>query len=198
VRKQLKKLIVVLLVRYMSALSTERGMSPYSGLIDSGAVHTLIWRSTLDTIMSSLRMEKVDKCPPLTLVHRFGAHGTPIEPDFGVIIPWVARDIKENDHSVFFRADVLDGEHPLLIGCPTLVSMQAILDFHNINLKAFVNGNNCLLKLKRKCYHLFFENISKIIKIGDSTPRIDQNNKSTYYGTNDSSWTAFFQQPDLC
>jgi hypothetical protein len=131
-------------------------------------------------------------------VHRFGAHGMPIEPDFGVIIPWVAQDVKGNDHSFFVRADVLDGEHPLLIGYPTLVSMQAILDFHNLTLKAFVNGKACLLKLKRKGNHICIENLSKVIKIGDSTTRIDQNNESTYYGTNDSSWTAFFRQPDLC
>jgi hypothetical protein len=126
-------------------------------------------------------MEKVEKCPPLALVHRFGAHGTPIEPDFGVIIPWVARDVKGNNHSFFFRADVLDGEHPFLIGCLILVYMQAILDFHNLALKAFVNGTDFLLKLKRKGNHLFIKNMSKNIKIGDSTPRIDQNNESTYY-----------------
>jgi hypothetical protein len=54
-----------------------------AGLIDSGAVHTIIAKSTLSDMMAALNISKIEKGPTLSPVHRFGTHGTPIESDFG-------------------------------------------------------------------------------------------------------------------
>jgi hypothetical protein len=96
-----------------------------SALIDTGAVHAIIGNSTLDNMMKALNIGKIEKCQPLQVVHRFSTHGVPIEPEFGVIIPWTANDTQGNAHSFNLRADVLDGDHPFLVGCPTLMAMKS-------------------------------------------------------------------------
>jgi hypothetical protein len=120
---------------YISYLSDQEGEIHRSGLIDSGAVHTVVGLSTLNK-MELYNITRVEKCQPLSFVHRFGTSGIPIEPEFGAIIPWTARDKIGREHCFNFRADVLEGEHPLLIGCPTLVATKASLDFKNFEMKA--------------------------------------------------------------
>jgi hypothetical protein len=100
-----------------------------SALIDSGAVHTIIGTSTLDKIMNAHGIVRVEKCNPLAPIHRFGTAGAPIEPEFGAIIPWRVKDMEGDQHDFNLRADVLEGDQPLLIGCPTLMVMKSSLDF---------------------------------------------------------------------
>jgi hypothetical protein len=110
--KQTKSSSIVKGPIYVSFLSLKNDISAQLGLIDSGAAHTIIGKATSDSMMTSLKFPKLGKCSPQAPVHRFGAHGTPIEPEFGVIIPWKAQDIGGSTHSFFFRAYVLDGDHP--------------------------------------------------------------------------------------
>jgi hypothetical protein len=74
--------------------------------------------------------------------------------------------IEGSTHSVFFRADVHDGDHPFLIGCPTLISMNASLDFGALLLKAKINGKTCSLQLHKRRNHLFICNQSESLKEG--------------------------------
>jgi hypothetical protein len=182
---------------YVSFLSLQNETSPQMGLIDSGAVHTIIGKATLNSMMNSLNFAKLEKCSPQAPVHRFGAHGTPIEPEFGVIIPWKAQDTEGSTHSFFFRADVLDGDHPFLIGCPTLISMSASLDFGALLLKAIINGKTCSLQLHKRGNHLFICNQSESLN-EDPISKEEQIHETTYYGCNDYAWTQFFLQPDHC
>jgi hypothetical protein len=98
-------------------------------LIETGAVDSIIGKSTLDSVMKSLNIGKIQKGQTLQVVHRFGTHGTPIEPEFGVFISWTAEDTQGNAHSFNSRADVSEGDHPFLIGCPTLMAIKSTIIF---------------------------------------------------------------------
>jgi hypothetical protein len=43
---------------------------------------------TLDKIIKSYGISKIDKRQTISLVHRFGTNGAPIESEFGAILPW--------------------------------------------------------------------------------------------------------------
>jgi hypothetical protein len=85
------------------------------------------------------------------------SHRAPIEPEFGVIIPWTANDTQGNAHSFNFRADVLDGDHPFLVGCPTLMAMKSTLIFENLTLKATINDMACSFPVKKRANHNFID-----------------------------------------
>jgi hypothetical protein len=88
---------------YFTFLSAQNEVPVQSALIDTGAVHTIIGKSTLDSMMKSLNIGKIENCQTRQVVHRFGTHGIPIEPEFGVITPWTADDTQGNAHSFNFR-----------------------------------------------------------------------------------------------
>jgi hypothetical protein len=182
---------------YVTFLSSQNEVSGPCGLIDTGAVHTIIGKSTLDNMMRSLGMGKIEKCQTLQIVHRFVTHGIPIEPEFGVIIPWTAIDNQGKAHSFNFRADVLDGDHPFLIGCPTLMAMKVTLIFETLSFKAIIDDTACNLPLKKRGNHIFMDH-------APVSPRIipidveEQKHDETYYGHQDIGWKRFFLLPDHC
>jgi hypothetical protein len=183
---------------YFTYLSDQSEQFQRSGLIDLGTVHTVVGKSTLDGIMKFYNITRIEKCPPLSLAHRFGNYREPMEPEFGAIIPWTARDNKGKDHCFNLRADVLDGEHPLLIGCPTLIAMEASLDFKTLELKAVINGSFCMLNLNRQGNHIFIDhapleriNTSQVVSQGSE-------DANSYYGSTIHNISQFFRQPDLC
>jgi hypothetical protein len=172
-----------------------------AGLIDSGAVHTIIGKSTLNDMMAALNISKIEKCQTLSPVHRFGTHGTPIESDFGLIIPWSARDIEGKFHTFNIRADVLEGDHPFLIGCPTLTSMKASLNFSEAELNVNISNKCCCFKLRKQGNHLFIEhNSSGTAKVSHIEPEHEHNYIKSYYGYENERLTLsqFFQQPGHC
>ena len=182
---------------YSTFLSTQNEVPVQSALIDTGAVHTIIGKSTLDNMMRSLKIGKIEKCQTLQLVHRFGTHGAPIEPEFGVIIPWTANDTQGNAHSFNFRADVLDGDHPFLIGCPTLMAMKSTLIFENLILKAIINDVACSLPVKKRGNHIFIDH-APVNSINLQIPTEDQEYSENYYGYQDLGWKQYFLLPDHC
>jgi hypothetical protein len=182
---------------YVSFLSTVEPAPIQAALIDSGAVHTVIGKATLDTMMGSLGIIQVKKCSPLSIIHRFGAHGTPIEPDFGVIIPWRVKNSTGDIISFNFRADVLDGNHPFLIGCPTLVSMKACLDFGELALTATINGVQSVLGLMKQGNHIYLEYEPTSSK-ETPVPRDQRLHEVSYYGQNIDEYAQFFRQLDHC
>jgi hypothetical protein len=95
------------------------------------------------------------------VVHRFGTHDTPIEPEFGVIIPWTAEETQGNAHALNVRADVLEGDHPFLIGCPTLMAMKSTTIFEKFSLKAIINDVACSLPLKKRGNHIFIHTLKR-------------------------------------
>jgi hypothetical protein len=67
-----------------------------------------------------------------------------MEPEFGVIIPWKVRDIYDKDLCFNLRAEVLDGDSPLLIGSPAHVAMKASVDFETLQMKTIINSSVCV------------------------------------------------------
>jgi hypothetical protein len=126
-----------------------------SALVDSGAVFSVIGMSTLDDIMRAYGFKDVEKCQPLSVVHKFGTNGTPIETEFDAIIPWVVQENKGKEHEFNLRIDVLREDYPLLIGCPALVAMDAVLYFAELKLSATINGALCELPLRKTGNHIF-------------------------------------------
>jgi hypothetical protein len=182
---------------YVTFLSAQDEVPVQSALIDTGAVHTIIGKSTLDSMMKSLNIGKIEKCQTLQVVHRFGTHGTPIEPEFGVIIPWTAEDTQGNTHSFNFRADVLEGDHPFLIGCPTLMAMKSTIIFENLSLKAIINDVPCSLPLKKRGNHVFIDHAPVSLAVLPIHAE-EQSNDENYYGHQDLRWAQYFLLPDHC
>jgi hypothetical protein len=183
---------------YVTFISMPQDDTWRSALIDSGAVHTLVGLSTLEKIMKSCRIERIEKCQPLSLVHRFGTHGTPMEPEFGAIIPWAALDTNGAEHEFNLRADVLEGDHPLLIGCPTLISMKASLDFNSLRLSATLNDTQCTIPLQRCGNHLFMGHAPRAhAQVSNDTLYQHQVDLGHYEVPSDYS-TQFFRQPGHC
>jgi hypothetical protein len=48
-----------------------------------------------------------------------------------------------------------NSDYPLLIGCPTLTTMKADLDFNDLRLSATLNDTRCILPLHRSGNHLY-------------------------------------------
>jgi hypothetical protein len=131
------------------------------------------------------------------VVHRFGTHGIPIEPEFGVIIPWTADDTQGNAHSFNFRADVLEGGHPFLLGCPTLMAMKLTIIFEKFRLKAIINDVACLLPLKKRGNHIFIDHAPvspAVLPIHAEEQATDEN----YHGHHDLQLAQCFLLPDHC
>ena len=57
--------------------------------------------------------------------HRFSAHGLPVYTIFSAVIPFKCIHIKRHEHKFHLKAEVIEGDNPLLIGLPALLSMQA-------------------------------------------------------------------------
>jgi hypothetical protein len=104
-----------------------------------GGCPDLVGLSTLDKIMKSCRIGRIEKCQPFPSVHRFGTHGTPTEPEFGAIIPWAALNTKGAKHEFNLKAEVLEGDHCLFIGFLTIISMKYSLGFSKLRL-CWVSG----------------------------------------------------------
>jgi hypothetical protein len=135
-----------------------------SALIDSGAVHTIIGSTTIETIMGFYGIARVEKCQPLSFVHRFGTNGTPIVPELGAITLWTAQDITGMKQEFKLRANVLEGAHLLLIGCATLIiALEASLDFSELKITATINKEWSVLPLGRIGNHIFFKSCPEFL-----------------------------------
>jgi hypothetical protein len=183
---------------YATFLSTPQDDIERSALIDSGAVHTIVGLSTLDKIMKSYGISRIEKCQPLSLVHRFGTNGTPMEPEFGAIIPWAALDTGGAEHEFNLRADVLEGDHPLLIGCPTLINMKASLDFNDLKLSATINDKRCVLPLHRGGNHIYMGHAPRTLVQGADDTLYQHQFSSGHYDPPSAGTAQFFQQPGHC
>ena len=101
-----------------------------SGIVDTGAFRTLIGEDTLLAFMSAMNLNSVKVIPGVTPpAHRFGVDGPPISTSFRASLPWQVRTDKDSEIFFNIAVDVLPGQHPLLLGLPTLVSMKAALNF---------------------------------------------------------------------
>jgi hypothetical protein len=154
---------------YVTFISVQSMDADRSALVDSGAVFSVIGMSTLDNIMQAYGIKDVEKCQPLSVVHKFGTNGTPIETEFGAIIPWVVQDTNGREHEFNLRVDVLRGDYPLLIGCPTLVSMEAVLYFVGPKLSATINGTRCDLPLRKTGNHMFMDYAFRAMQTTNTT-----------------------------
>jgi hypothetical protein len=103
------------------------------------------------------------------VAHRFGTHGVPIEPASVVIIPWTVNATQGNTHSFNFRAEVLDGDNPFLVGCPTLMAVKTI------------NDMACSLPVKKRGDHIFIDH-APVNPAVFQTHIEEQENGENYYG----------------
>jgi hypothetical protein len=182
---------------YVSFISMQSVIAEQSALVDSGAVFSVIGMSTLDDIMRAYGIKGVEKCQPLSVVHKFGTNGTPIETEFGAIIPWVVQDNKGKEHGFNLRIDVLRGDYPLLIGCPTLVAMEAVLYFAELKLSATINGTRCELPLRKSGNHIFMDYAFKARQTTNATFPLEPS-RVDYYKLPTGEEVQFFRRPGHC
>jgi hypothetical protein len=152
-------------------------------------------------MMAGHNISKIETCQTLSPVHRFVTQGPPIESDFGLIIPWSARDIEGKFHTFNIRADVPEGDRPFLIGCPTLTSMKARLNFSEAELNVNVSNKLCCFTLRKQGNHLFVEHSSSgTAKVSHIEPEHEHNCIKSYYGYGNECLplSQFFQQPGHC
>jgi hypothetical protein len=149
-------------------------------------------------MMKRHNISRIEKCPPSSIVHRFGNHGTPMEQEFGAIIPWTVRDVYNKDHCFNLRPDVLDGDHPLLIDFPTLVAMKASVDFETLEMKTTINSSEGVLKLSRQGNHIFIGH-NPVIPLHSTQNVVSAPDDGILYsGISFSGISLYFQQPDHC
>jgi hypothetical protein len=183
---------------YVTFVSEQQEQVERSVLLDSRAVFTVVGKSTLDNLMTAYGIDRIEKCPPLSLVHRFGTNGTPIEPEFGAIIPWSVRDDKNMEHSFNLRADVLVGEYPLLIGCPALVAFKAVLFFEDLKMSATINGTRCDIPLNQQGNHVFMAHAPRAVSNSTNQTLAARRSSFDHYKPIGSDIVQFFQRPGHC
>jgi hypothetical protein len=164
-----------------------------SALIDSGAVFLVIGSEMLENVMQAYGIPKIENVSPFC-GPQFWSNGTPIETKFGAIIPWAVRDTKKNVVLIQPLADLIPGNHPLLIGCPTLFAMEATLSFANPVLVAEINSICCNILLLWKSNHLFMGHAPRIILASNAIIVAEQSHMN--FHSLSGGTTQHFQRPD--
>jgi hypothetical protein len=101
-------------------------------------------------------------------------------------------------HDFNLRADVLEGDHPLLIGCPTLMAMKASLDFCELKLGALINESRCTLPLHRNGNHLFLDHAPRAVSEIDNHNMTQNASSLGHYKLPCAETIQYFRRPGHC
>ena len=144
----------------MRSTSGKKGVpSAYviSALVDTGAVATVIGKSTLDTFMKTLGLKNIPMSEPIRKCHQFGDFGEPQTVVFATELPFQVKDTKKEVLKFKLNADVIEGTHPLLLGLPSLKAMQARISISNPKLEIRVKGVSHTIQLTHVNHHLYLD-----------------------------------------
>jgi hypothetical protein len=102
------------------------------------------------------------------------------------------------EHSFNLRADVLAGDYPLLIGCPTLVALNATLFFEDMKLLATINGVRCDIPLSQHVNHVFMDHAPREYLQSTNQTVAARRSLVGRYEPFDSDAGQFFRRPGHC
>jgi hypothetical protein len=112
-----------------------------SAILDTGAVGSIIGKEVLYRFMEQLALTTVRTVDDSShRVHEFGTNGEPLKRLFSCELPWNA--VQRNGECFSFKivVDDLPGEHPFLLGFPTLKRMSAQISFDENTLAVKKKG----------------------------------------------------------
>ena len=109
--------------------------------------------------MTDISVNQLEQLSPMQEEHKFGKDGQVLISKSSVLMPFETRNEIDKKNTRFtVQADVLDGDHPFLIGIPTLRKIQAKVDTKNNTLHFAVNGDAQVTKLVPNGNHLYLSN----------------------------------------
>jgi hypothetical protein len=113
-------------------------------------------------------------------VHKFGANGEPLKRLFSCELPWNAVQTNGECFSFKIVVDVLPGEHPFLLGFPTLKRMSAQISFDENTLAVKTRGNVVMLRMDSSGSHprIFHSPVRSRERL--SSPRLNTVEESLY------------------
>jgi hypothetical protein len=125
-----------------------------SAILDTGAVGSIIGKEVLDRFMEQLALTSVRTVDDSRhRIHKFGTNGEPLQRLFTCELPWKA--VQTSGESLPFKivVDVLPGEHPFLLGFPTLKRMSAQISFDENTLAVKTRGKTAKLRIDSSGSH---------------------------------------------
>lgn len=157
-------------------------------MIDSGATNSVVGQSTLDAALQSLNLSNIPDATIRQKGHRFGPSSTSLPSKFAVLMPFVCTGDKlkqfgNRDKLEFdIHFDVVDGDLPFLIGLPTLVSMNASLNFISASLSIKLASMRYSFKLQHDNHHFYLPMEPTVIYAGKVRSRNEkQTSRLSYY-----------------
>jgi hypothetical protein len=121
-----------------SITSDQVGTVP-SAILDTGAVGSILDKEVFDRFMEQLAFTSVRTVDESRhRVHKLGRNDEPLQRLFTCDLPWKAAQAIEESLPFKIVVDILPGEHPLLLGFPTLkrMSTQISLDENTLAVKS--------------------------------------------------------------
>ena len=110
-------------------------------LIEKGAWETLFGWFILDNLMNSLKLSHLEKSPLNAKISQVGKRGGRSNVRLLQKILATINALKDEPTNCTARENVLEGNHPFMLGLPTSKKVQATLDlWKNVKILA-INGN---------------------------------------------------------
>jgi hypothetical protein len=101
-----------------------------SAILATGAVGSIIGKEVLDRFMKELALTSIRTVDDSNhRVHKFGTNGEPLKRHLSCELPWNAVQTNGECFSFKIVVDFLPGEHPFLLGFPTLKRLTAQIIF---------------------------------------------------------------------
>jgi hypothetical protein len=155
----------------------------------TGAVGSIIGNEVLDRFMEQLALttfRTVDNSSHR--VHKFGTNVEPLIRLFSYELPWNAAQTNGECSTFKIVVDVLLGEHPFLLGFPTLKRMSAQISFDENTLAVKTRGNVVMLRMDLSGSHL---------RIAHSPVRFRERLSSPGLNTVNKNLCTFYNNPQI-
>ena len=142
-------------------------------IVDSGACSSVVGKTTLDKTLKLLNIDNLPNGPALREHHRFGDYSVNHKALCSVKMPFDCIGENGQEDSAFdIMFDVIEGNLPFLVGLPSLLLMEANLNFKHRKISFFVNSKLTRLELLLDDDHIILPFKPKIkMLIDKSQPR---------------------------
>ena len=105
--------------------------------------------------MMSYGLTQIQTSAPSKFKHQFGNSGDPMMAIFSARLLFSVQDVKKGRLEFALKADVIHGDHPLLLGLPSLRAMKAKINCESGTLEISINGKERKIQLQNDGNHLF-------------------------------------------
>ena len=160
-----------------SPVHTENG----GAVLDSGACSSVVGKITLDKTLRTLEIDKLRDTTPIRDQHRFGTNPEAHKTICAVKFPFRCTDDTGTDIANFDVAfDVIEGDLPFLVGLPSLLAMNATLNFKYKSLGLSIGSRYVRIPLSHKESHLILP-FTSLIKRSERNGQNSSSGSSPQY-----------------